>query len=243
MAMNFSFTRLSLFLAICLVCVSTAMAATTCPSTTYADYNPAPPGPGPSITCATDNLQFSQFGFTSTSSGGAVKPTPGGIGVTVEDPAVTPGLDGPGFDFNPGFSVTSNQTQDAKISFQVTALNGTTINDLFIFFNGSISNPPGGASTNYSETYCTGSFTTGCNTFQVNNPPPNLSQLITIPNATTLYITKDFTASGGTNGSASISSVINEFSSPVPEPREIGLLILAMVGLVFAHRRIKASVN
>jgi len=242
--MKFNLTRLSLFLAICLVFVSTAMASTTCPSTNYGDYNPAPPGSGPSITCTTDNLQFSQFGFTSTSGGGAIKPTPSSIGVTVEDPAVTPGLDGPGFDFNPGFAVGPGGSQDGKISFQVTALNGTSINDLFIFFNGSVSNPPGGASAVYSETYCTISFTQGCNIFQVQNPPPNLSQTIWLtPGVTSLYITKDFSVSGGTNGSAGISTVVNEFSSPVPEPREIGLLIFAMVGLVLAHRKIKAAVN
>lgn len=242
--MKSNLTRLSLFLAICLVFVSTAMASTTCPTgTSFASYNPNPPGSVASITCVTDNLQFSQFGFTSTSSGGVITPTPSSISVTVEDPAVTSGLDGPGFNFNPGFSVGPGQTEDAAISFEVTALNGTSINDLFIFFNGSVSNPPGGANTHYSETYCTGGFNTGCNVFAVNDPPANLSQLITIPNTTTLYITKDFTVTGGTNGSAGISSVVNEFSSPVPEPREIGLLLFAMVGLVLAHRKIKAAVN
>jgi hypothetical protein len=242
-AMNFRFKRLSLFVAIFVVCVSTAMAASTCPSaTTYASYDPNPPGTGPSITCVTDNLQFSLFGFTSSALGGAVTPTPGSVAVTVEDPAVNPLLDGAGFSYNPGMSVSAGQEQDVAISFEVTALSGS-ITDLFIHFNGSVSSPTGGASTNYSETYCT-SLDTNCNTFQVSDPPANLSQLITIPATTTLFITKDFTVSGGTNGSAGISQVVNEFStSTVPEPREIGLLGLAMIGLVLAHRRIKASVN
>ncbi len=246
--MNLSFTRLSLFLAISLVCVSTAMASTTCPtqppaSVTYASYNPGPADVGTSsITCVTDNLQFSLFGFSSAANGGAVTPTPGGTGVVVEDPAVTPGIDGAGFNFDPGLSVGPNETQDEFITFEVTALNGASINDLFIAFNGSISNPPGGANTVYSEKYCTGGFDTGCNIFQVNDPPSNLAQTITIPDTTTLYITKDFSVSGGTNGSAGISEIVNEFST-VPEPSEVGLLGLAMIGLVFAHRRIKASVN
>ncbi len=245
--MNFSFTRFSLFLAICLVFVSTAMAATTCPSqppstVNYSAYNPGPVDNGAgSINCATDNLSFSLFGFFGSSNGGAIAPTPSSIGVTVVDPTTTPGADGPGFNFNPGLSVGPGGAQDAEISFKVTAAAGSYINDLFIGFNGAVSNPANGASSSYSEEYCTGGWNTNCNIFQVNDPPPNLTQLITIPNATTLYITKDFGVSGG-NGSASISLVTNEFST-IPEPREIGLLILAMVGLVFAHRRIKASVN
>jgi hypothetical protein len=195
-----------------------------------------------SISCATDSLGFSLFGFFGSASGGAVSPSPSSIGVTVVDPATNPTADGAGFQFNPNFSVGPLGSQDADISFKVTAAAGTYINDLFIGFNGSVSNPANGASATYSETYCTGGWNTGCNTFQVNDPPPNLTQLISIPNATTLYITKDFGVTGGSNGSAGISLVTNEFStSTVPEPREIGLLILAMVGLVFAQRRIKAS--
>ncbi len=244
--MNFSFTRLSLFLVICLVCVSTAMASSTCPSqppssVNYGDnYHPGPvdtPNGPPAITCVTENLQFSQFGF---SSGGTAPVNANEIGVTVVDNQL-PGP-GSGFNFTPAFSDGPGSSTDAKISFLVTALNGTTIDDLFIHFNGSVSNPANGASTSYSETYCTTSFSTGCNVFQVNNPPSQLDQHIYIPNATQLWITKDFTARGG-NGSASISTIENTFSSPVPEPREIGLLILAMVGLVFAHRRFKTSVN
>ena len=227
--MKSNLIRLSLFLAICLVCVSTAMASPACPS---------PSNWGAYLTttsCAIDNLTFSQFGFNS---GGTLAPTAASIGVVVQDPAVTPGLDGPGFNFDPAFNVASGQTADAALTFKVTAAAG--INDLLIFFNGAFT---GSGSTMFSETYCTGSFTSGCHDFEVSSPGPGLSDLISIPSATTLYITKDFGVSGGPNGSASISSVTNEFSSPVPEPGQIGLLILAMVGIVFASRRIKASAN
>jgi len=244
--MNFSFKRLSLFLAIIVVCVSTAMASTTCPTqpsspvgATYANYNPGAVDNGTgSITCATENLQFSLFGFSASAGGGAVALTPGAIGVTVVDePAGTE--PGSGFDFTPTMTAGPNQTLDGKISFLVTALNGTKIDDVFIAFNGSVT---GNGSTHYSEQYCTVSFVSGCSNFAVSNPPPDFSNgPITIPPVTQLWITKDFSISGGTNGSASISGVDNNFSSPVPEPREIGLLAFAMIGLVFAHRRFKAS--
>lgn len=243
--------RFSLLLAICLVCVATAMASTTCPSQppstinwqTYLSLSPN--------NCITDNLQFSQFSYES---GGSLAPAASTIGVMVLDPAVTAGLDGPGFTFDPGFAAGPGESADASIDFEVTALSGT-ISDLFINFNGSVTGGTG--DTSFSETFCTGSFTTGCQTFAVSNPPPgNLTDTIftcaagvspggatpCIPaGTTTLFITKDFSATGET-GLASISSVTNEFST-VPEPREIGLLILAMVGLVFAHRRFKTSVN
>ena len=228
--MKSNLIRLSLCLAICVVCVSTAMASTTCPT---------PSNWGVYLTtasCAIDNLTFSQFGFNS---GGSLAPTAATIGVVVQDPAVTPGLDGPGFNFDPAFNVSAGQTADAALTFKVTAAAGSSINDLLIFFNGAFT---GNGSTSFSETYCTGSFTSGCQNFEVSNPGAGLSDLISIPNATTLYITKDFGVSGN-NGSASISAVTNEFSSPVPEPGQIGLLILAMVGIVFASRRIKASAN
>src|SRR5229473_3553733 len=177
---------------------SAAMATTTCPNGTYNLYQPSPPGVGPSITCATNNLGFSQFGFTSSASG-ALLPTPASLGVTVID---SPGNHG--FNFNPGFTEGPGQSQDVALSFEVSALNGATITDLSIFFNGAIF---GTGSTSFSETYCTTSFTMGCSVFQVNNPPPNLFKDISIAPTTTLFITKDFVASGGVLGSASISKV------------------------------------
>jgi len=70
--------------------------------------------------------------------------------------------------------------------FKVVGLNGTLINDLSIAFNGS-TNGMGGASTTFSEKYCTIDFNTGCQTFQVNNPPPMFTQHIPIPNASQLF--------------------------------------------------------
>jgi hypothetical protein len=233
--MNSSFTRLSLFLVISLVSVSLAMAGTACPAATYDNYDPNPPGSGASITCVINNLQFSQFGFTSSSQGGALLPTASSVTVT---PQTTLGNEG--FNFNPGFTEAPGQEQDDTITFEVTGLNGALINDLSIFFNGSFS---GTGSTSFSETYCTTSFTTGCNVFQVQNPPLNLSKTIDFAGVTTLFITKDWVASAGTNGSAHISSVTNNFSNTVPEPKEIGLMLAGLVGIVLAHRKFRTSVS
>lgn len=224
--------RLFLVLLAALMITSVAMATTTCPSGGYNLYNPQPIGTlAGSITCATNNLSFSEFQFGSSASGGAVLPTPAGISVT---PLQTPGNEG--FSFDPNFSVGAGQSQDASILFAVTAAPGTSIDDLFIFFNGAST---GTGSTSFSETYCTISFSEGCSVFSVPDAG-QISKHIDITPTTQLFITKDFGATGGTSGNASISLVQNNYSN-VPEPSQLGMLLVGMGGLFFARRKFKAS--
>ena len=218
-----------LVLAALLLVVPAAMAGTTCPSGGYDQYHPQAIGTlSGSITCATNALSFSEFQFGASASGGAVLPTPAGISVT---PLQTLGNEG--FSFNPNFSVGAGQSQDASILFEVTAAPGDMISDLFIFFNGAST---GTGSTSFSETYCTISFSMGCAVFSVPNAG-QISQHINITPTSTLFITKDFGATGGTSGNGSISLVQNNYSNAVPEPSALILFGSGLLGLGGIVRR------
>lgn len=208
---------------------SVTMATTTCPTGNYGQYI------NPSITCATNNLQFSQFTFLA---GGTNPPTAASIGVTPIDI-----LGNEGFTFNPAFNVTNGQSEDALLKFEVSGLNGTLISDVGIGFDGSFQ---GAGSSSFTETYCTDGFGLGtCHTFSVTNPPSILNKEIDISPITHLFISKDFnvTAPAGTGNQASISTASNQFSSATPEPSEIEMLSLGMSALFFARRWIKRSVR
>lgn len=210
------------FVAACLTS-SMAMATTTCPTGGYNLYS--------GLTCATNNLSFSNFGFQATASGGAVTPTPASVAVLPIDV-----LGNEGFQFNPGFIEAAGQSQDVTITFTVTAAPGTTIEDLFIGFNGSFG---GTGTTNFSEKYCTVGFNSGCNIFSVANPNGALDQHIDIAPTTKLWITKDFGASSGSQGNAAISQVVNQYSntSAVPEPASLSMMGLGLLGLGLIGRR------
>ena len=211
------------------IVVPAAMATTTCPSGGYNLYNPQLIGTlSGSITCATNALTFNQFQFGSSASGGAVLPTPAGITVT---PLQTLGNEG--FSFNPNFSVGAGQSQDVSILFEVTAAPGDMISDLFIFFNGAST---GTGSTSFSETYCTISFSLGCQVFSVPDAG-QISKHIDITPTTQLFITKDFGATGGTSGNASISLVQNNYSNATPEPSALVLFGSGLLGLAGVIRR------
>jgi len=184
-----------------------------------------------SAACEIGNLQFSNFGFLA---GGTNPPTAAAIGVAT---ITTPGDEG--FRFNPSMNVTGTQTTDALLTFEVTGLNGTLIDDLSIFFNGSFAGP---GSTSFTESYCTISATQGCNVFSVTNPPANFTKHIDIAPVNHLWISKDIIASGGgAGGQASISDVRNTFSHPVPEPASLALLGVALLGAGVITRRRRKS--
>ena len=220
--MNLS--KLSLFVVICLVCVSTAMATPSCPATTLATtyvnadgsgLTPFPPG----YVCDIGNLEFSKFTYSS-----AAIPA-GDINV---QPMNNPGNEGIGF--NGPIGGNSGTLQDVFVSFTVTGLNGTMIEDLGIdLTNVSTS---GTGDVHYTEQFC--SIGHGCAIF-VDDPNTAFSSDILLANTplggpvSSLNITKDVHINAGSNGSAFVSGFDNHYSNVVPEPRAVS----AMLGFVF----------
>ncbi len=156
-------------------------------------------------------------------------------------PIVTPGNEG--FTFTAFWSAVNimggaanEKREDSTIFFTVTDLAGAFLHDLGLGFNGAVT---GDGATHVTEQYCLNGDPMNCNNLQVTNPPPSFSQNIVLAsNVTSLSISKDIGVDSGTNGTASISNVTNQFSN-VPEPRLVSLLTLALLGGFGLSKRFK----
>ena len=229
--MKSNLTRLSLFLAICLVFVSTAMATPTCDQTTLATEYVTATGASNGFVCDIGNLQFSNF---SSSSPGV---PPASIGVV---PITTPGFEG--LDFTGPWGVGKNgqpTVEDVNVSFTVTALTGL-LTDIHIDL--AAVNATGTGLVDYTEQFCN---LDGTCQLEVFKPGSSLSTSIDLVNTalgapqTSLNITKDVALTAGSNGTASMSSFDNYYSHTVPEPRAVSILLgLGFMGVVaFMKRR------
>jgi hypothetical protein len=96
-----------------------------------------------------------------------------------------------------------------------------------------------GGNANFTETYCTAAFTgPSCKTFAAGTLFGSFATELNLTSpTTTLFITKDF----GVSGNATFSVVGNNYSHAVPEPSQLGLLVVGVGGLFLARRKAKAS--
>jgi hypothetical protein len=229
--MKYNLFRLSLFALVCLVSVSTAMAYVACPTTTLANGTPAPAyentdGSTNGYDCQIGNLLFSNF----HSSTPTVSPTLVGVQPGFQ-PGTTPPNTNPGFEFNGPFS----GLEDVNVEFTVTALTGT-ITDVFIdLVNSHVS---GTGEVSYTETVCPSN--SGCTLYTDNPGTSTTTDEITLsPGATSININKDLELLPGSSGTASMSAFSNYYSTTVPEPREVSILLgLGFFGIMaFMKRR------
>ncbi len=223
---RFLFVSLASAVAVCSAFAST----TTCPTTSYTTYTTG------GFTCTTGNLTFGGFGYTSSASG-----TPIPASAVTVTPITTTGNEG--FQFQPsGMTVTnSGSTQnfsDIILNYFVTDPTGTV--SLEMAFDGAFT---GTGLAGGTESYCLNQTTlSGCpggnaGTFSVTNPPTVLSNSVTFGAVTSIAISKDFSVASGTNGSATITTISNQFAE-VPEPLSLALLGSGMAGLLFLRRRL-----
>lgn len=224
--------RFSLFflvLAGVLLSTSAFASVTTCPTGSYTTYL------GAGFTCTSGNLTFSAFGYSSSANPAGAAIPASGLTVT---PITTTGDEG--FQFAGGWNVGTGaggvaSFQDSVVTFTVK---GAAITDLHLFFNGSFT---GTGHASVVESYCLNGVLAGCpagnsGMITVTNPPPAFNAVVFFAPVTSVSVSKDIHVDSGTNGTASISQVINTFSSP--EPLSFLLLGSGLLGLGLLRKRI-----
>src|SRR5258706_3222730 len=223
------FSLLFLVLTGLMLSTSAFASPTTCPTGSYTLYLVA------SFACTSGNVTFSAFGYSSSAN-------PAGSAIPASGLTVTPQTqDGnEGFQFAGGWNVGTQgggvaSFQDSVVSFTVSA---GSITDLHLFFNGSFT---GTGTSSVVESYCLNHVLAGCpggssGTISVTNPPPSFNAVVFFAPVTSVSVSKDIHVDSGTNGTASISQVINTFSSP--EPLSFVLLGSGLLGLGLLRKRI-----
>ena len=223
--------KVALTLAVVLATAVIALAG-NCPTTTYDQYL------GSGFSCSINDQTYQDFAYTGTSNPPGFQIQAAGIGVT---PITTPG--DPGLQWSAGWGVGTGLgvlSQDSLFQFAVTSTNPMTDLSLSIAGVGF----QGTGSVNVDETACLGAMLPSCSggtivTLSVfaNSQGQQLFDQVNFAGVNLIDVSKDLLVQAGTNGSAEVSAVTDQFSEgsgTVPEPGTFGMLgagILAVAGI------------
>ena len=228
--------KVALLLAVVLATSVFALAG-ACPTTTYDQYLTS------GFSCSIGDQTYQDFAYTGTSNPPGFQIPAAGIGVT---PINTPGDFGLQWSAGWGASTASGiLTQDSLFQFAVTS-SPNPMTDLSLSIAGV--GFQGTGSVNLDETACLGAMLPSCTggtivTLSVfaNSQGQQLFDQVNFAGVNLISVSKDLLVSAGTNGSAEVSLVTDQFSEgsgTVPEPGTLSMLgagILAAAG--FARRK------
>jgi hypothetical protein len=224
-------------LALSVVLATSAIAfAANCPSTTFDNYL------GAGFTCTINDQTYEDFAYTGTSNPPGFEIGAGSIGVS---PITTAG--NPGLQWSAGWGASTTTgvlSQDSLFQFAVTGTN--LITDLSLSIAGV--GFTGTGAINVDETACLGAMLPSCTggttvTLSVfdSSAGQRLFDQVNFSGVSLISVSKDLLVSAGTNGSAEVSVLTDQFSEgqgTVPEPGTLSMLgagVLALAG--FARRK------
>lgn len=230
--------KVSITLAVVLATAVIAFAS-NCPNTTYDQYL------GSGFNCTINDQTYQDFAYTGTSNPPGFEIPAGSIGVT---PITTPG--NPGLQWSTGWNASTSSgilTQDSLFQFVVTGDPNNLITDLSLSIAGV--GFMGTGSISVDETACLGAMLPSCSGGTVvslhvfdSSAGQQLFDQVNFAGVSLIDVSKDLLVSAGTNGSAQVSVLTDQFSEgqgTVPEPGTLSMFgagILALGG--FARRKL-----
>lgn len=219
------------------VLAATALAsASNCPSTTFDQYL------GSGFTCTINDQTYQDFSYSGTSNPPGFQIPAGSIQTT---PITTPG--NPGLQWSAGWGASTSGgvlEQDSLFQYAVTSTSPMT--DLSLSIAGAAF--MGTGSINVDETACLGAMLPSCTggtivTLSVfdSSAGQQLFDEVNFSGVNLISVSKDLLVQSGTNGSAEVSVLTDQFSegqSTVPEPGTLTMMGAGVIALAgFARRK------